>query len=107
MSYLNDSHQQLMVHWVGVGSDVVICVARNTGVPGVSVPSAVYISYDYGDTFINRTEAFAMDDKGSAYAALDRFLAHPKFNSIVSIAGICYFLVGCNRNAFFYCQLSS
>jgi hypothetical protein len=26
---LNDSHAQLMVHWLGEGSDVMICLARD------------------------------------------------------------------------------
>lgn len=85
ISYLNDSHQQLMVHWVGVGSNVVICVARTSIVSGAAIPSSVYISYDYGSTFVNKTDYFALDDKNTSYASLDRFTAHPKFNPVVCL----------------------
>ncbi|XP_076622054.1 sortilin-related receptor [Colletes latitarsis] len=86
---MNDSHQQLMVHWVGEGSNVIICLARDStptvrlqgskvSVP--SNPSAVYISYDYGDTFENKTEEFKISSKpNAAYATLDKFTNHPKF----------------------------
>ncbi|XP_076656222.1 sortilin-related receptor isoform X2 [Halictus rubicundus] len=86
---LNDSHQQLMVHWVGEGSNVIICLARDS-TPMMrlqlnklyvsSNPSAVYISYDYGDTFVNKTEFFRIsDDENAPYATLDKFMNHPKY----------------------------
>ncbi|XP_011301031.1 sortilin-related receptor [Fopius arisanus] len=94
VNVLNDSHQQLMVHWVGEKSDVIICLARDSSssmrspankaaVP--SNPSAVYISYDYGDSFENKTEFFKIntdqpEGSGAAYATLDKFYNHPKFN---------------------------
>ncbi|XP_014221695.1 sortilin-related receptor-like [Trichogramma pretiosum] len=94
---LNDSHQQLMVHWVGEGSDVIICLARDSnplprsilGVqPASSVnPSAVYISYDYGDTFQNKTELFKVSDEPNAkYATLDKFYNHPTYNNLCVFA---------------------
>lgn len=50
-------------------------------------PSAVYISYDYGQTFENKTELFKISDEPQAkYASLEKFYNHPKFNNIVSIA---------------------
>ncbi|XP_011882721.1 PREDICTED: sortilin-related receptor-like [Vollenhovia emeryi] len=87
---LNDSHQQLMVHWVGEGSNVIICLARDstpvarfTGgrqVPQNTHPSAVYISYDYGDTFENKTEMFRVSSEPNAqYAVVDKFTNHPKY----------------------------
>ncbi|KAL6422754.1 hypothetical protein ACFW04_010753 [Cataglyphis niger] len=86
---LNDSHQQLMVHWVGEGSNVIICLARDS-TPVVRFqggrfsspthPSAVYISYDYGDTFENKTEQFKISsDPNAEYAVVDKFTNHPKF----------------------------
>ncbi|XP_054265258.1 sortilin-related receptor-like isoform X2 [Macrosteles quadrilineatus] len=78
---LNDSHQQLMVHWAGVGSDVVICLARDptSRTTKTEKPSAVYISYDYGDTFQNKTESFLIDKDKGLYASIDKFFNHPKF----------------------------
>ncbi|CAK9806758.1 Sortilin-related receptor [Anthophora plagiata] len=86
---LNDSHQQLIVHWVGEGSNVIICLARDS-TPVVKLqgakpaapsnPSAVYISYDYGDTFVNVTEKFRVSSEPNApYAILDKFTNHPKY----------------------------
>lgn len=99
MNALNDSHQQLMVHWVGEGSDVIICLARDSSPVPKSWshiqsylqvnPSAVYISYDYGDTFQNKTESFKIPDPKNEnifkYATLDKFYNHPTFNNFVSL----------------------
>ncbi|XP_017882694.1 sortilin-related receptor-like [Ceratina calcarata] len=91
---LNDSHQQLIVHWVGERSNTIICLARDSTpmirLQGSKVPpsppanpSAVYISYDYGDTFENKTEKFRINDSDSnepaSYATLDKFVNHPHF----------------------------
>lgn len=87
VNQLNDSHQQLMVHWAGEGSDVVICLARDPATrPGdPTKPSSVYISYDYGDLFANKTEHFSFNQQGKTlYAAIDKFFNHPKFISRVS-----------------------
>lgn len=99
VNVLNDSHQQLMVHWVGEKSDVIICLARDSStsvrspaakVPSPSNPSAVYISYNYGDSFENKTEFFKLNSEhaaegtGASYATLDKFYNHPKFNQYVS-----------------------
>ncbi|XP_071441297.1 sortilin-related receptor-like isoform X2 [Hetaerina americana] len=77
---LNDSHQQLMVHWAGEGSDVIICLARDP-VPTRGTPSSVYISYDYGNTFENKTQFFSLHDDTGDYANLDKFYNHPKYNT--------------------------
>lgn len=70
-----------MVHWVGMGSDVVICLAKDGKNQWIkrTLPSAVFISYDYGDSFENKTEYFALSDEKKAYASLDKFFNHPKF----------------------------
>ncbi|XP_020710796.1 sortilin-related receptor isoform X2 [Athalia rosae] len=85
---LKDSHQQLMVHWVGEGSNVIICLARDSTPlirpPVATNPSAVHISYDYGETFVNKTESFKISDANEpnyGYATLDKFYNHPKFNT--------------------------
>ncbi|XP_033333706.1 sortilin-related receptor [Megalopta genalis] len=102
---LNDSHQQLMVHWVGEGSNVIICLARDS-TPMMrlqlnklyvsSNPSAVYISYDYGDTFVNKTESFRISsDDNAPYASLDKFINHPKSYNF------CIFVDSANSLLFF------
>lgn len=90
LNSLNDSHQQLMVHWVGEGSNVIICLARDSTplvrFPVSPNPSAVYISYDYGDSFENKTELFKTSDSNDhsgGYATLDKFYNHPKINTHV------------------------
>ncbi|XP_043284191.1 sortilin-related receptor-like isoform X2 [Venturia canescens] len=91
VNVLNDTHQQLMVHWVGEKSNVIICLARDS-TPVIRVqdmrftrkinPSTVYISYDYGDTFENKNEYFKITDGPEPeYAQVDKFYNHPKFNT--------------------------
>jgi hypothetical protein len=88
-----------MVHWAGEGSDVILCLARDSprlGSASISQPSSVYISYDYGNTFDNKTELFRIEGKG--YASLEKFFIHPKYSSHVSkfyimmkmMCGSCY-----------------
>lgn len=87
---LNDTHKQLMVHWVGENTDIIICLARDPTLrffgplPGsTATPSAVFISYNYGDTYDNKTEFFKLPDK--SYASVDKFYNHQKYNTHVSI----------------------
>uniref|UniRef100_A0A6B2EKV3 Sortilin-related receptor n=1 Tax=Phlebotomus kandelakii TaxID=1109342 RepID=A0A6B2EKV3_9DIPT len=89
---LNDSHAQLMVHWLGEGTDVMICLARepplgpmeDAKMAEAPSPSAVFISYDYGDTFQDKTDMFKVSVNGSEEnSTLDQFITHPKFNTIV------------------------
>lgn len=73
-----------MVHWVGEGSNVIICLARDPAspIPSHSMnPSNVYISYDYGDTYLNKTDLFKLPD--DTYATVDKFYNHPKYNTYV------------------------
>lgn len=77
-----------MVHWAGEGSSVIICLARDPTQKssGPAVPSAVYISYDYGVTFENKTEKFRLGDSPTdGYAQLDKFYNHPVIVSYVYI----------------------
>uniref|UniRef100_V5I861 Sortilin-related receptor n=1 Tax=Anoplophora glabripennis TaxID=217634 RepID=V5I861_ANOGL len=83
INHLNDTHKQLMVHWVGEKSKVVICLARDPApiIPSFTTvnPSAVYISYDDGDTYQNMTDSFKLDN--GSYATLEKFYNHPKYNT--------------------------
>lgn len=86
INHLNDTHKQLMVHWVGEKSKVVICLARDPTpvIPSLTAvnPSAVYISYDDGDTYENKTDNFKLEN--GSYATLEKFYNHPKYNTHVS-----------------------
>lgn len=90
-----------MVHWVGEGSDVIICLARDSSSrnKGIASSSALYISYDYGKNFTNKTESFRLGDEAdSGYAQLDKFFNHPKYPEFVSII----FFVFCVSNIYIF-----
>lgn len=88
---LFDSHAQLMVHWLGEGTNVMICLAREPplgpledpkSMPPPS-PSSVYFSYDYGDTFQDKTLAFNVSINGTEHnSTLDQFMTHPNYNTV-------------------------
>lgn len=88
---LNDSHAQLMVHWLGENTDVMICLARDPPIgpnddpqTTITTPSTIFISYDYGDTFIDKTESFQLNKSNNIInSTVDLFVTHPKFNTIV------------------------
>ncbi|XP_073946301.1 sortilin-related receptor-like isoform X2 [Choristoneura fumiferana] len=97
-THLNDSHQQLMVHWVGEGSNVIICLARDSSPKnkGGLSPSALFISYDYGKNFTNKTDSFKLSDApNSGYAQLDKFFNHPKYPEF------CVFVDSTNKKLFY------
>ena len=75
--HLNDSHEQLTVHWAGKNSSVIICLAKNR-LSNVNQSSAVYISYDYGTTF-NKSEAFKFPNQ--TRAVISHFFISPALNS--------------------------
>uniref|UniRef100_A0AAY4CL48 Sortilin-related receptor n=1 Tax=Denticeps clupeoides TaxID=299321 RepID=A0AAY4CL48_9TELE len=57
---LNDSHNQMVVHWAGEKSNVIVALARDS--VGATDPksSSVYVSYDYGTTFTHISERFQL-----------------------------------------------
>lgn len=51
----------------------------------------VFISYDYGDTFIDKTESFRLEKNNTTInSTVDLFVTHPKFNT-VSLINQIYF----------------
>lgn len=96
MNHLNDSHAQLMVHWLGEGTNVMLCLAREpppsylddpklANVP----PSSVYISYDNGDEFQDKTLMFTVEQFNQTIgktetknSTLDQFITHPNYNTV-------------------------
>lgn len=109
MNRLNDSHAQLMVHWLGEGTDVMLCLAREpppsylddpklANVP----PSSVYISYDNGDTFHDKTLMFTVNvttANGSVTvekkSTLDQFITHPSYNTVCTCSQSCRIEISC------------
>ncbi|XP_053670657.1 sortilin-related receptor-like [Anopheles nili] len=87
---LNDSHGQLIVHWLGEGMDVMICLTREP--PDTDMksplpsPSRIFISHDYGDSFEDKSEQFMLNINGTmTNSTVEQFFTHQKFNTIVFI----------------------
>lgn len=90
---MNDSHAQLMVHWLGEGTNVMLCLAReppsgpSDEIKGSAHPSSVYISYDNGNKFDDKTYLFIINDTESKKLinpSIDQFTTHPVYNSVSS-----------------------
>ncbi|XP_076833567.1 LOW QUALITY PROTEIN: sortilin-related receptor [Brachyhypopomus gauderio] len=78
---LNDSHNQMVVHWAGEKSDVIVALARDS--IGASDPksSSVYVSYDYGTTFTHISEKFKLsDEKENSRQVISQFYHSPADN---------------------------
>ncbi|XP_048838564.1 LOW QUALITY PROTEIN: sortilin-related receptor [Brienomyrus brachyistius] len=78
---LNDSHNQMVVHWAGERSNVIVALARDSA--GASGPkmSAVYVSYDYGTTFSHISDQFQLSDsKAGSKQAIAQFYHSPVDN---------------------------
>lgn len=44
---------------------------------------SVFISYDYGDTFLDKTEKFQLNKNNTIInSTVDLFVTHPKFNTV-------------------------
>ncbi|XP_035222728.1 sortilin-related receptor-like, partial [Stegodyphus dumicola] len=76
---LNDSHEQLSVHWAGKGSDVLICLARDRRQNEHST-SSVFISYDYGKTFVEKQNQ-SMRISDEQLSIISMFYISPVLNS--------------------------
>lgn len=87
VSKLNATQQQLLVHWAGEGSNVIICLARNT-MQQTASPSSVFISYDYGKNFVPKTDFFSLDNNNTMFASIDKFYPHKKQKRHVIILSI-------------------
>lgn len=78
-----------MVHWLGDGTNVMICLAREPPngpmdeSPALSKPSSVYISYDHGETILDKTLLFTVLLNGTeTNSTLDQFVTNQNFNTV-------------------------
>jgi len=72
--HLNNGHLHLMVHWAGKGSSIVFCLARDQEINENST-SNVYISKDYGTTFLDVSSKFKL--RNNKNATINKFFHHP------------------------------
>uniref|UniRef100_A0A673IES5 Sortilin-related receptor n=1 Tax=Sinocyclocheilus rhinocerous TaxID=307959 RepID=A0A673IES5_9TELE len=78
---LNDSHNQMVVHWAGEKSNVIVALARDS--VGATDPksSSVYVSYDYGTTFTQVSEKFQLSgDQEGKKQVISQFYHSPADN---------------------------
>lgn len=83
-----------MVHWLGEGTDVIICLAREPPLGPLDdpkktpqpTPSAIFLSYDYGDTFQDKSDLFNLTiNNTTIQSTVDEFITHLKFNTVSKI----------------------
>lgn len=65
ITHLDDPNLQIMVHWVGNGSKVIIYLTQNPVSASSKTSKSInriYISYDYGDSYEDKTHLFKLDN---------------------------------------------
>ncbi|XP_077396383.1 sortilin-related receptor [Festucalex cinctus] len=80
---LNDSHNQMVVHWAGEKSNVIVALARDSAGAVGPRNSSVYVSYDYGSTFTFVTAKFQLSDakaKNGSTQIISQFYHSPADN---------------------------
>uniref|UniRef100_A0A4W4GF62 Sortilin-related receptor n=1 Tax=Electrophorus electricus TaxID=8005 RepID=A0A4W4GF62_ELEEL len=78
---LNDSHNQMVVHWAGEKSNVIVALARDSISAANPKSSSVYVSYDYGTTFTHISEKFKMSgEKENSKQVISQFYHSPADN---------------------------
>ncbi|XP_072342495.1 sortilin-related receptor [Scyliorhinus torazame] len=77
---LNDSHNQMVVHWAGEKSKVIVALARDSPILQGPHTSSVYISYNYGKTFKKIDEKFKLQDETKNRTVIAQFYHSPADN---------------------------
>ncbi|XP_076146177.1 sortilin-related receptor [Alosa pseudoharengus] len=78
---LNDSHNQMVVHWAGEKSNVIVALARDSVGAVDPKPSSVYVSYDYGTSFMAISERFQLTGaKEQSKQVISQFYHSPADN---------------------------
>ncbi|XP_037803738.1 sortilin-related receptor-like isoform X3 [Penaeus monodon] len=95
---MNDSHHQLIINWAGEGSKVVVCMTRDS-VQDESSTSNVYVSYDYGTTFQEKTSNFRKASQKPAI--INKMYKNDKFTSVFVFTDVINKIIYATRD---YCQ---
>ncbi|XP_062872320.1 sortilin-related receptor [Trichomycterus rosablanca] len=78
---LNDSHNQMVVHWAGEKSNVIVALARDSVGAADPKSSSVYASYDYGTTFNHISDRFTLPSgKENSKQVISQFYHSPVDN---------------------------
>ncbi|MEQ2182932.1 Sortilin- receptor, partial [Goodea atripinnis] len=80
---LNDSHNQMVVHWAGEKSNVIVALARDSAAATGPKSSSVYVSYDYGRTFTLVSAKFELSEaksKNGSKQVISQFYHSPADN---------------------------
>ncbi|XP_067826959.1 sortilin-related receptor isoform X2 [Heptranchias perlo] len=77
---LNDSHNQMVVHWAGEKSNVIVALARDSPILQGPHTSSVYVSYNYGKTFKKIEEKFKPKDGTINQTVIAQFYHSPADN---------------------------
>uniref|UniRef100_A0ABI7ZXI1 Sortilin-related receptor n=1 Tax=Felis catus TaxID=9685 RepID=A0ABI7ZXI1_FELCA len=77
---LNDSHNQMVVHWAGEKSNVIVALARDSLALARPRSSDVYVSYDYGKSFKKISEKLNFGVGNSSEAVIAQFYHSPADN---------------------------
>ncbi|KAF3823676.1 hypothetical protein GH733_007144 [Mirounga leonina] len=77
---LNDSHNQMVVHWAGEKSNVIVALARDSLALARPRSSDVYVSYDYGKSFKRISEKLSFGLGNSSEAVIAQFYHSPVDN---------------------------
>nr|XP_060463732.1 sortilin-related receptor [Panthera onca] len=77
---LNDSHNQMVVHWAGEKSNVIVALARDSLALARPRSSDVYVSYDYGKSFKKISEKLNFGMGNSSEAVIAQFYHSPADN---------------------------
>uniref|UniRef100_A0A1A7WSZ5 Sortilin-related receptor n=1 Tax=Iconisemion striatum TaxID=60296 RepID=A0A1A7WSZ5_9TELE len=80
---LNDSHNQMVVHWAGEKSNVIVALARDSAAATGPKTSSVYVSYDYGTKFTPVTDKFRLSGakvKDDSKQVISQFYHSPADN---------------------------
>ncbi|XP_021561582.1 sortilin-related receptor-like, partial [Carlito syrichta] len=77
---LNDSHNQMVVHWAGEKSNVIVALARDSLALARPKSSDVYVSYDYGKSFKKISEKLNFGVGNSSEAVIAQFYHSPADN---------------------------
>ncbi|XP_029628708.1 sortilin-related receptor isoform X2 [Salmo trutta] len=80
---LNDSHNQMVVHWAGEKSNVIVALARDSVGAAGPKTSSVYVSYNYGTSFSPISERFQLSgekEKDGNKQVISQFYHSPADN---------------------------